>query len=242
MSNNIQRTTGPGSPPRCETCSTRGRCLFAVLPEPKYEHFRSLVRERTVAVGELLEHQGRHGARLGVVKLGLLKAERKSLGHDGKVIALLGKGRLIGFTQPFAQPALLSLSAMTPVRICEVDLQAVKSMAMDQSIFRLATYRAIAAFIGCVADWSALLREDSFLTKVSGALQLIAAEEGSQAFRIPSHTELAGVLGARRETIARHIAILIEQGMFRKIDRWHGVLTATARDQLAKRRAEETGP
>ncbi len=242
MSNNIQRTTGPGSPPRCEICSTRERCLFAVLPEPKYEHFRSLVRERSVAVGELVELQGRHGATFGVVKVGLLKGVRKSLDNDGKVIALLGKGRLIGFTQPFAHPALLSLSAMTPVRICEVDVQAVKHIAMDQPIFRLATYRTIAAFIGCVADWSALLREDSFLTKVSGALQLIAAEEGSQAFRIPSHTELASVLGARRETIARHIAILIEKGMFRKLDRWHGVLTATPGDILAQRRAEEARP
>lgn len=235
MSKNTPRTTGTGSVPRCDDCSTRGRCLFAVLPLPHFEHFRALVRERSVAVGEPVELQGRQGSRLGVVKVGLLKGVRLGAGDDGKAIVLLGKGRLIGATNPFGQPAPLTLVAITPMRICEVDVQAVKDIAMPQPLFTQAIYRAIAAFLGSIADWSRVLREDSYLTKVCVALQMIAEEEGNPTFRIPSHRELACVLGARRETIARHISILIENGVFVKVDRWHGTLT-TARCDLLKTR------
>jgi CRP/FNR family transcriptional regulator len=224
ISKNSLRTGGPVTTPRCDHCSTRGRCLLAVLPSPQHEHFRSLVRERSVAVGETVEKQGAHGQVLGVVKVGLLKGLRRGPGGDGKTIMLAGKGRLIGFTQPFGQPALLSLLAITPTRICELPVQAVNDMAMPQSQFQQALYRITADFLGCMADWSRLLREDSYLAKVCAALHLIAAEEGHHAFRIPSHTELASVLGTRRETVARHIAILIERGLLRKVDRWHGVL------------------
>lgn len=239
MSKNTQRKSGPGAAPRCENCSTRARCLFAVLSLPQHEHLRSLVRERTVAVGETVETQGASGQTLGVVKVGLLKGLRSCPGDEGKTILLMGKGRLVGFTHPFGQSAVLSLVTITPTRICEVDVQAVSDIAMPSAPFQQAIYRTIADFLGCMADWSRLLREDSFLAKVYCAMQLIAAEEGSPSFRIPSHTELANVLGARRETIARHIAILIDKGLFQKVDRWHGMLTAAGCDMGRARMVDE---
>ncbi len=239
MITKTQQMAVQGATPRCEQCSTRERCLFAVLPSPQHEHFRLLVRERTVAVGEEVEAQGVHAQTVGVVKVGLLKGLRSRPGDDGKTILLMGKGRLVGFTQPFGQPAVLSLVTITPTRICEVDVQAVRDIAMPSAHFQQATYRTIAEFLACMADWSRLLREDSFLTKVYCALQLIAAEERSPSFRIPSHTELANVLGARRETIARHIAILIDKGLFQKVDRWHGSLTSTDCHMFLERLAEE---
>lgn len=225
MNNNISRTSGPGDPPRCDQCSTRGRCLFTVLPEQQPDNFRSLIRERTISIGEMVEIQGGHTHTLSAVKVGLLKGLRRCPEDEGKAIMLMGKGRLVGFTQPFGQSALLSLVAITPTRICEVNAQAVREIAMRYPPFQQALYENIADFLGCMADWSRLLREDSYLKKICAALHLIGVEEGSPAFRIPSHTELANVLGTRRETIARHIAILIEKGMLRKTDRWHVMLT-----------------
>ena len=140
ISKNSLRTGGPGTTPRCDHCSTRGRCLLAVLPTPQYEHFRAQVRERTVAVGEQVETQGAHGQVLGVVKVGLLKGLRRGPGDDGKTIMLAGKGRLIGFTQPFGQTALLSMEAITPTRICEVEAHSVRDIAMAQPQFQQAIY------------------------------------------------------------------------------------------------------
>ncbi|MCY1548339.1 hypothetical protein D9M68_844430 [compost metagenome] len=50
------------------------------------------------------------------------------------------------------------------------------------------------------------------------------------------------MLGARRETIARHITLLIETGLFRKIDRWHGILTTSDCSLLSKRAVEQGCP
>lgn len=239
VSKRILRTTEPTVPPRCEHCSTKARCLFARLPRPEHERFWSSVRERTVAAGETLEAQGARTQTLGVVKVGLLKGLRRGPGEVDKPIVLMGKGRLVGYSQPFGQSAILSLVAITPTRVCEVDVQVVRDVAMQHPLFQQAIYKTIGDFIGCVADWSHLLRQESYLTKVCVALHLIAAEEGSQAFRIPSHTDLANVLGARRETIARHIALLIEKGLFRKVGRWHGLLTTADCSALLDSTVEE---
>lgn len=235
----ILRTTEPNTIPRCDHCSTQGRCLFAKLPRTEHEQFWSSVRERSVAIGETLETQGARMQTMGVIKVGLLKGLRRGPGDMGKPIVLLGKGRLVGFSQPFGQSAILSLVTITPTRVCEVDVQAVRDIAMQHPPFQNAIYKTIGDFIGCMADWSHLLRQESYLTKVCVALHLIAAEEGSQSFRIPSHTELANVLGARRETIARHIGLLIEKGLFRKVDRWHGLLTTADCRALLNSTVEE---
>ena len=184
-----------------------------------------------MAVGESLETQDARGQTLGVVKVGLVKGMRRGVADKDKTIILMGKGRLIGFSQPFGQSALLNLVTISPTRVCEVDMEAAREIAMPYPPFQEAILRTIHDFLGSMADWSQLLREESFLTKVCGALHMIAAEGDSPSFRIPSHTELANVLGARRETIARHIAILIERGLFQKVDRWHGMLTTTACDK-----------
>lgn len=241
MSTTNYWVTGQATVPNCENCSTRARCLFAALPSSEHERFISHVRERTVAVGETLETQGANGQTLGVIKVGLLKGLRRAPGDEGKPIVLMGKGRLVGFTHVFGQTALLSLVTIAPARVCEVDVERVREMAMPHASFQHAIYKTIADFIGNIADWSRLLREDSNLIKVCTALHLIAAEEGSKAFRIPSHTELASVLGARRETVARHIAILIDKGLLKKTDRWHGTLIATDCNMLRRPPAEADG-
>lgn len=177
-----------------------------------------------MAVGERLERQGDHGNSVMVIKVGLVKGLRGTPGKDNKAIAIMGKGRLLGFNNLFRHVSPLTLIAITPTCACEVDVSAVFELAMPHQAFRQEVYKAVGSYFDCVADWSRILREDSYLLKLCQALQLIAQEEGSNAFRIPSHIELASVLGSRRETIARHIGALIEKGMFRKVDRWHGVL------------------
>jgi CRP-like cAMP-binding protein len=194
---------------------------------------RPCIQERTVAVGELVQRQGSAGSAVMVVKVGLFKGLRAAPGQEHKAIAILGKGRLLGFNNLYRQPAPLTLAAMTPARVCEAEIDSVHALAMVHQQFRQRVYQAVGSHIDCVADWSRILREDSYLLKLCQALHLIANEEGCTAFRIPSHIELANVLGSRRETIARHIGLLIDRGMFRKVDRWHGMLVASACDQQA---------
>lgn len=182
------------------------------------------VRERVVAVGEFVQEEGDCGTSVMVVKLGMFKGMRTAQFDQSRTIILLGKGRLLGFHSFFRQSASLSLQALTPCRICEVDTAALTAATAHHPELGRRVYHGVGSYIECLADWSRVLREDTFLFKLSQALRLIASHEGSSAFRIPSHTELADLLGARRETIARHFSALIESGRFRKVDRWHGML------------------
>lgn len=226
----------------CAQCSTRGRCLFARLPKEGHEDFWRHVRERTVAQGHWLERQGTTAPTLAVVKVGILQGVRQGPGGERKPIFLMGKGRLVGFTQPFGQAALYDLEAVTSTRICEVDIEAVRTLALRHEPFQQGLYQHIADFLGAMADWSHLLRQESFIARLCGALQMIAREEGSRSFRIPGHAVLAELLGARRETVVRHIALLIEQGRFTKIDRWHGVLTTPDCGERRQRPGPAAGP
>lgn len=231
------RTDSTAEGPHCDHCSTRSRCVFYSLTASQAGQMRPCIRERTVAVGELVQRQGSVGSSVMVVKVGLFKGLRAAPGQEQKAIAILGKGRLLGFNNLYRQPAPLTLVAMTPARICEADVDAVHGLAMVHQQFRQRVYQAVGSYIDCVADWSRILREDSYLRKLCQALHLIANEEGCSAFRIPSHIELANVLGSRRETIARHIGLLIDRGMFRKVDRWHGMLLDSGCDAQVSRAA-----
>ena len=210
----------------CSQCSTRARCLFSNLSREGHPEFWQSVRERIVEVGEVVERQGSCDQKVAVVKVGILKGIRHGPIGDKKPIFLIGKGRVVGFTQPFGQPSLYDLEVVTKTRLCEIDFQVVRHLAMHQEPFQLGLYERIAEFLGSMADWSHLLRHESFPARLCGALHLIAREEGSPSFRIPSHAVLADLLGTRRETVVRHMALLVERGLFKKIDRWHGAVTA----------------
>lgn len=105
-----------------------------------------------------METQGAHAQTLGVIKVGLLNGLRRGPGGEDKPIVLLGKGRLVGFAAPFGQPSMLSLVTITPTRVCEVDVQAIREIAMHHPPFQQALYKSITDFMGCMGDWSHLLR------------------------------------------------------------------------------------
>ena len=218
------RDQQPSESPPCGHCSTRARCLFYELPAQQAEQLMPHVRERAVAVGEYVQMEGECGPTVMVVKLGMFKGMRTAQFDQSRTIMLLGKGRLLGFNSFFRQTATLTVQAITPCRVCEVDTAVLTSATTHHPELGRRVYHCVGSYIECLADWSRVLREDTFLFKLRQALRLIACHEGSSAFRIPSHTELADLLGARRETIARHFTTLIESGRFRKVDRWHGVL------------------
>ena len=225
--------------PVCDQCSTRRGCLFNCLPEPQLSVLMPHVRERAVSVGDVLEREGEPSPVIGVVKVGLVKGSRTGPGTGAKAIVLLGRGRLIGFPGVFGHTSQLTQEAITPARVCELDTRQAIELAMPWAPFREALMATVARFVDCVADWSRILREDSFVPQLHMALRMIAAEEGNPSLRIPNHAELAGLLGARRETIGRHIRTLARQGLLQRVDRWRVVLTdqgAAARPLSAPRR------
>ncbi|MEZ5702789.1 MAG: Crp/Fnr family transcriptional regulator [Burkholderiaceae bacterium] len=210
----------------CELCATRERCLFYSLPIPSSNLLKSKVTERTVDVGETIEVQGNRVTKIGVIKMGLMKGMRTNRQNGSNAIVLLGRGRLIGLPGAFHLPSQLTFVATLPSRLCELDLTLLNEYAARHSAVQDSLLHHAGIRMGCIMEWSSVLREESHLERLCNALQLIAIEEGNSAFRIPSHADLANLLGSRRETIARSMATLIRRGRFRKVGRWHGFLTS----------------
>ncbi len=213
-------------PIACELCATRERCLFYSLPVPSSYPLKSQVTERTVDVGETIELQGARITKIGVIKMGLIKGMRANRQNNSKAIVLLGRGRVIGLPGVFHMPSQLGFVAALPSRLCELDLTLLNDLVARNSAVQDSLFLHAGIRMGCIMEWSSILREESHLQRLCNALQLIAIEEGNSAFRIPSHADLASLLGSRRETIARSMATLIRRGKFRKVGRWHGFLTS----------------
>jgi CRP-like cAMP-binding protein len=216
-----------GTPARCDICSTRSRCLLSQAGQDVRERIAPHIVERSVRIGSSIEAQGEGGDHLGVIKLGLFKGERVNDQHERTPVCLLGRGRIFGFGNLFKQPATLTLTAVMPARLCQIPIAILYDRAFVDRGFRQYIYQSIGRYIDTLADWSRLPREGGISGQLLQALRLIAAEEGSRSFRIPSHIELGLLLGARRESVARHIGLLIQTRQLVKLDRWHGILDPT---------------
>jgi len=206
--------------PDCERCLNKKHCLFQALPPAALSN----VAEHIHQAGEKLETQGDYQNTLGVIKVGQVKGLRANAQHESKAVIFLGRGRPVGLGSAFGQHAQLTLVAITAVRVCRVDASLVRNLATMDAEFRKTLQDKAASFVNCLTDWSRILREDDFAVRLDCALQLIAAEGRSASFTMPSHAELADLLGARRETIGRHLTALVAKGRLKRRDRRHFVL------------------
>lgn len=237
----VRTTNSEGSiGARCDLCSTRYRCLLSQAPQEVRERLVPHIVERSIRIGSSIELQGAQSEHLGIIKLGLFKGERLNSPSEGTPVCLLGRGRFVGFASLFKQPATLTLKAVVPARLCQIPIAVLYDSAFVDRTFRQHLYQGVGRYIDTLAEWSRLPREGGISEKLLLALRMIAAEEGSRSFRIPSHSELGLLLGARRESVARHLGYLIERRKIVKIDRWHGILEPT--DEELARLGARCGP
>jgi CRP-like cAMP-binding protein len=87
-------------------------------------------------------------------------------------------------------------------------------------------------FLGCVhtmistsyghlADWAHVMRVKGIQQQLLGALQLMSHDQSNQLTRLPSHVALAELLSTTRESVARNLRLLEQQGLLIRRDRWH---------------------
>lgn len=197
------------------------------------EVLQSHVIEKPIRAGASIEKQGEQSTVLTLIKFGLFKSEHVNASGDRSAVCVVGRGRIAGYTGLFKQPAVMSLRALGPARVCVVPIAVVYDRAFVEREFRHYIYQAVGAHIENVAEWAGLVRERNISKRLLAAFDLIAEEEGSRTIRIPSHVELGTLVVARRESVARHIASLLREGKLVKLDRWRAILRPTAQELLA---------
>lgn len=195
-----------------------------------FDVLKQHVVERPIRAGESIETQGERPSFLIMVKFGLFKSERINAWCEQSAIGVLGRGRILGYSNLFRQPAIMSVTAMTPARVCQVPIAVVFDHAFVDREFRHCMYDSVRAHIENVAEWAGLIRESNISKRLLAALDLIAEEEGSRTLRIPGHSELGLLVVARRESVARHISVLLKEQKLLKLDRWRAILRPTAEE------------
>lgn len=221
--NGIQTTAKPTSSrlPRCLSCVTRSRCVTRGLAAHALPHLQSIIVERSLRRGDVIDQQGLVAENLCVIKVGMALGSRH-LGDAIKTpVCLFGPGRLLGVSALFSLRAPLGIEAATQLRLCQIPIRALDQLDLIDERFQTAIYEAAGAYFENLADWAHVLHVGSIKRQLRRALVLISREVGNAAFRMPSHIDLAHLLATRRETIARYLAQLEADGFLEKIDRWH---------------------
>lgn len=210
---------------RCQVCATRPVCLMSCLGEGTALALAGVIHERPFRKGDVLQVEGEVSDHIAIVKLGMLKAVRKGTGECEHPVALFGRGQLIGAYGLLGQRNQLGVKALSAGRLCLIDIAALYRLGVIDRVFLGCVYTMISNSFGHLADWAHVMRVKGIQHQLLGALQLMAKDHGNRLIRLPSHVALAALLSTTRESVARNLRLLEQQGLLIRRDRWHCQLT-----------------
>lgn len=218
----------PDTIPRCQRCAARPSCLIGRLPRPHQERLDPTIREVGFRKGEALQSEGVAPAVVRSIKLGTVMLTRG--GEDGKhrPVAMVGRGHLLGTWGSLDKPTQVGALALSTGRVCELPLTALRHSTHRDPVMLDALHHQLQQAFARLADWSQVMRLRGLKHQLLAALNLLALEQGTRTVHLPSQVALASLLSSSRESVARMLRQLEDEGLLRRVDRWRGELTPTA--------------
>lgn len=206
-------------------CATRSTCLLNVVPLANAELLAPFIRERPFSKSDLLQQQGDVATHISIVKLGTVMGLRRGPDGTERPVALFGRGQLMGAYALLGQRNQLSGLALSSGRVCEISISDLYRQGVADRQFLESVYTMIIASVGHLADWAQVMRVKGVQQQLMLALRLLSKAQGSPLIRLPSHVALAALLSTTRETVARSLRQLANEGWLVRQDRWHCLLT-----------------
>lgn len=210
---------------RCEVCATRSVCIMSCVGESTAQTLAGVIHERLFRKSDVVQVEGEVADQITIVKLGTVKAIRRGVDAIERPVALFGRGQLIGAYGLLGQRNQVGAKALSAGRLCVIDIAALYRLGVIDRVFLGCVYTMISASFGHLADWAHVMRVKSIQQQLLGALQLLSNDQRSQLIRLPSHVALAELLSTTRESVARNLRLLEQQGLLNRRDRWHCQLT-----------------
>lgn len=214
---------------RCQVCAARMTCLIGQLPVLHQERLDPLIREMAFRKGESLQTEGADPGVVRTVKLGTVMLHRTGPDGISRPVALAGRGHLFGLWCLYGQSTQVSGQALTTGRVCELPVPALRAVLEEEPELKGLLHQQMVETFNRLADWSQLMRLRGLPRQLVSALLLMAREQGTRTVHLPSQSALAALLCTSRESVARTLSLLEDQGYLHRADRWHGELTGTAR-------------
>lgn len=219
----------PDAIQRCQLCAARLTCLVGQLPRAQQDKLDPVLRELGFRKGDVLQTEGTSPTVVHTIKLGTVMLTR--CGPDGThhPVALAGRGHLLGMWGLLDKPTQVGAQALSAGRVCELPVAALRHTLHQDAALLSALHHQMAHAFARLADWSQVMRLRGLPRQLMATLMLLADEQGTRTVHLPSQVALAALLSTSRETVARTLRQLEDDGHLRRVDRWHGELTGTHR-------------
>lgn len=223
--NQTWESRSPAHIARCHVCATRSVCIMGCVGESTARALTGVIQEHPFRKSDVLQLEGDVSDHIAIVKLGTVEAIRRGVDGIERPVALFGSRQLIGAEGLLGERNQLSGKAVSAGRLCVVSMAELYRLGVIDRIFMSYIYSRISNSIALLADWAHVVRRRGIQQQLLGALHLMSKDQGSQLIRLPSHVALADLLSTTRESVARNLRLLEQQGVLIRRDRWHCQLT-----------------
>lgn len=223
--NQTGKSRSPAHVTRCHVCATRPVCIMGYVGEATAQALAGVIHEHSFRKSEVLQVEGEVSDHIAIVKLGTVEAIRQGVDGIERPVALFGRKQLIGAESLLGERNQLSGKAVSAGRLCVVGIADLYRLGVIDRVFMSCVYSRITNSIGLMADWAHVVRRKGIQQQLLGALHLMSKDQGTQLIRLPSHVTLAELLSTTRESVARNLRLLEQQGLLIRRDRWHCQLT-----------------
>lgn len=212
--------------------------LFASLPDGELRAFAPLLREKRFARGSLILMQGDPGDALYLIAAGQVKVIL--IGEDGRevILSVLGPGAFFGEMSLLDdEPRSAHVVAMDDATLLQLRREDFRARLRASPEVAVAVLRELSRRLRRADSTIGSLALRDVNGRIAHLLLDLAAEEGGDRItRRLTHTTIAQMVGASRETVSRTLRVLVNAGVLR-ISRKEIVLLNRAPLQQAAQRA-----
>lgn len=219
----------PDTTQRCRVCVARSTCLFGLLPRAHLERLDPQIREHDFRKGDMLQTEGAQPPVVRSIKVGTVMLARVGPDGQSRAVAMVGRSHLLDVCSLIGASAMVSAQALSAGRVCELPVAALRSTLEKEPVLLEGLHHQMGRSFASLADWGHVMRMRGLPRQLVAALRLLAREQGTPTVLLPSQVALAALLSTTRESVARTLKQLEEDGHLLRRDRWHGELTGTHR-------------
>jgi CRP/FNR family transcriptional regulator len=209
--------------------------FFAQLDEQALQRVAALMREQTVAPGQLIVLEGDPCQAVYFVLRGLLRTRRMSLNGREQVLAYLGPGAPANLVSALdGRPNPATLDAISAATLCVVSCQDFREILTTHRAVALAVSQYLAAEVRRLSDMVESLALHTVRSRL--ARFLLEHADSSAPPRQWTQEEIAAHIGTVREMVGRTLRAFADEGLIR---RQRGRIVVVDREAL---RREARGP
>ena len=199
-------------PSDCMQCPMRLDCVTARMAPRELADLQPAIRRRRMGRGDELATEGEVATTVRVIRIGTAFNYRRGVDGRTRPIGIAVRGSALGLFGVFGQPTQVSAMAAADSRICEIPVRTLGELAArDEGLSRYLASTAVEA-CGKIAAWSEAMRVRGVTNQLAYTLLLLADAQHNSVIDLPTHSALAELLGSTRETMARSLATLEQEG------------------------------